>query len=114
MASAATSGLQAALAGRLGEVAAAALLALPIESRQKALAQALGADDAAALRLLSELSGLPVLPEPAVDSEGVRRLPARLAAESQAVPVLLPGSSPERLELAVAWPPEAAARSAHR
>ena len=106
---AATSGLPAALAGRLGEAAAAALLALPVESRQKALAQAVGADDAAALRLLSELSGLPVLPEPAVDPEGVRRLPARLAAESQAVPVLLPGSSPERLELAVAWPPEAAA-----
>ena len=109
MAPAARPGLAEALVTRLGEAPTSALLALPAEERQRALAQALGLDEAGALRLLAELSGLPVLPEPAADSEGVRRFPARLAVESQAVPVLLPGASADRLELAAAWPPQPAA-----
>ena len=90
----------------MGDAPAAALLDLPVEARQKALAQALATDEAGALRVLSEMSGLAVLPEPAADTEGVQRLPARMAAEVQAIPVLLPGASAERLELATAWPPD--------
>jgi type II secretory ATPase GspE/PulE/Tfp pilus assembly ATPase PilB-like protein len=90
----------------MGDAPAAALLDLPVEARQKALAQALATDEAGALRTLSEMCGLPVLPEPAADTEGVRRLPARMAAEVQAIPVLLPGASADRLELATAWPPD--------
>ncbi|HAZ66247.1 MAG TPA: secretion system protein E [Opitutae bacterium] len=90
----------------MGDAPAAALLDLPVEARQKALAQALATDEAGALRILSEMSGLAVLPEPAADTEGVQRLPARMAAEVQAIPVLLPGASAERLELATAWPPD--------
>ena len=90
----------------MGDAPAAALLDLPVEARQKALAQALATDEAGALRILSEMSGLAILPEPAADTEGVQRLPARMAAEVQAIPVLLPGASAERLELATAWPPD--------
>jgi type II secretory ATPase GspE/PulE/Tfp pilus assembly ATPase PilB-like protein len=90
----------------MGDAPAAALLDLPVEARQKALAQALATDEAGALRTLSEMCGLAVLPEPAADTEGVRRLPARMAAEVQAIPVLLPGASADRLELATAWPPD--------
>lgn len=98
--------LLAALSARIGDAPAAALLDLPVEARQKAFAQALATDEAGALRILSEMSGLAVLPEPAADTEGVQRLPARMAAEVQAIPVLLPGASAERLELATAWPPD--------
>lgn len=109
MASTARPSLNDALIARLGEAPASALFALPAEERQRALAQTLGLDEAGVLRLLAELSGLPLLLEPAADIEGVRHFPARLAAEVQAVPVRLPGASADRLELAAAWPPEVAA-----
>ena len=44
----------------MGDAPAAALLDLPVEARQKALAQALATDEAGALRILSEMSGLAV------------------------------------------------------
>ena len=99
--------LQAALEARLGPAAAAALSGLAPDARLKSLAQALGGDEDAALAFLADASGLPVLPEPAVDPEGVRSLPARLALAAQASPVLLPGAVPGRLDLASPWPPDA-------
>lgn len=103
--------LQAALEARLGPAAAAALAALPPEARLKSLAHALSADEDAALAFLAESTGLSVLPEPAIDPEGLRLIPARLAASAQVAPVLLPGSVAGRLDLASPWPPEAETQS---
>jgi len=99
--------LLAALEARLGPAAAAALSGLPPEARLKSLAHALSADEDAALAFLAEATGLPVLPEPAIDPEGLRVLPARLATAAQAAPVLLPGAEAGRLDLASPWPPDA-------
>ena len=103
--------LREALEARLGEAAAGALAGMPPDARLRSLANALGGDEDAALAFLAEAAGLEVLPEPAVHPEGVRALPARLAARAQAVPVLLPGAEPGRLDLAAPWPPSAEDRS---
>jgi hypothetical protein len=103
--------LREALEARLGEAAALALGGMPPDARLRSLANALGGEEDAALAFLAEASGLEVLPEPAVDAEGVRAFPARLAARAQAIPVLLPGAEPGRLDLAAPWPPSAEDRA---
>ena len=111
MTAAAQARLREALEARLGEAAAGALAGMPPEARLRSLANALGGDEDAALAFLADASGLEVLPEPAVDAEGVRALPARLAVRAQAVPVLLPGAEAGRLDLAAPWPPSAEDRA---
>ena len=83
MTAAAQARLREALEARLGDAAAGALAGMPPEARLRSLANALGGDEDAALAFLADASGLEVLPEPAVDAEGVRALPARLAVRLQ-------------------------------
>jgi len=97
--------LKEALEARLGEAAASALEGVPPEARLKSLAHALGVDEDAALSFLSEITGLSVLPEPAVDIQGTRIFPARLATRALAIPVALASSESGRLDLATPWPP---------
>ena len=85
-------GLPRALAERLGDETRAAFAEAPREARFKLLAQALGLDEAALLAELSRLTGLEVLEEPAIDAEGLKVLPARIAAEAQVVPTILAGA----------------------
>jgi hypothetical protein len=48
---------------------------------------------------LAQITGLTILEEPAIDSIGVKNLPARLASEMQVVPVLVAGAEEGRLNL---------------
>ena len=85
-------GLPHALAERLGDEARAAFAEAPREARFRLLAQALNLDEAALLAELARLTGLEVLEEPAIDPEGLKVLPARIAAEAQVVPTILAGA----------------------
>jgi general secretion pathway protein E len=85
-------GLPRALAERLGDDARAAFAEAPREARFRLLAQALNLDEAALLAELARLTGLEVLEEPAIDAEGLKVLPARIAAEAQVVPTILAGA----------------------
>jgi hypothetical protein len=99
-------GLPSALAERLTDEARASFAETPREARFKFLAQALGLDEAALLAELSRLTGLEVLEEPAIDPDGMKILPARIASEAQVVPTLLPGGEEGRLRLVTALPPD--------
>jgi general secretion pathway protein E len=101
-------GLPPALAERLGDEVRATFAEAPREARFKLLAQALNLDEAALLAELSRLTGLEVLEEPAIDPEGLKILPARIASEAQVVPTVLAGSVEGRLNLVTALPPDAA------
>ena len=101
-------GLPRALAERLGDEARAAFAEAPREARFRLLAQALNLDEAALLAELARLTGLEVLAEPAIDAEGLKVLPARIAAEAQVVPTILAGAPEGRLNLVTALPPDAA------
>ena len=107
MATALRYGLPQVLAEKLTPEMTASLLELPREGRFKFLTQALGLDEAALLKVLSTESGIAVIEEPAVDPEGVKVLPARIASEAQVVPVLLPGAEAGKLNLVAALPPDA-------
>ena len=99
-------GLPSALAERLTDEARAAFAETPREARFKFLAGALGLDEAALLAELARLTGLEVLEEPAIDPDGMKILPARIASEAQVVPTLLPGGEVGRLRLVTALPPD--------
>ena len=99
-------GLPSALAERLTEEARASFAETPREARFKFLAQALGLDEAALLAELARLTGLEVLEEPAIDPDGMKILPARIASEAQVVPTLLPGGEAGRPPLVTALPPD--------
>ena len=99
-------GLPSALAERLTHEVRASFAETPREGRFKFLAQALNLDEAALLAELSRLTGLEVLEEPAIDPEGMKVLPARIASEAQVVPTLLPGGEEGRLRLVTALPPD--------
>ena len=99
-------GLPSALAERLTDEVRASFAETPREGRFKFLAQALNLDEAALLAELSRLTGLEVLEEPAIDPEGMKILPARIASEAQVVPTLLPGGEEGRLRLVTALPPD--------
>ncbi|MEY4271280.1 MAG: hypothetical protein RL250_146 [Verrucomicrobiota bacterium] len=101
-------GLPRALAEKLGDDVRAAFAEAPREARFKLLAQALNLDEAALLAELARLTGLEVLEEPAIDAEGLKILPARIASEAQVVPTILAGSPEGRLNLVTALPPDAA------
>lgn len=85
--------------------------------RLVAFAAALGLTADAALARLCELSGLPLLADPAIDAPHVRLFPGRLVHEYQVVPVRAPGTvapprdavdeapPADRLHIAAAWPP---------
>ena len=99
-------GLPSALAERLTDEDRATFAETPREARFKFLAQALGLDEAKLLAELSRLTGLEVLEEPAIDPDGMKILPARIASEAQVVPTLLPGGEAGRLRLVTALPPD--------
>ena len=99
-------GLPSALAERLTDEARAAFAETPREGRFKFLAQTLAVDEAGLLAELAKLTGLEVLEEPAIDPEGLKILPARIAAEAQVVPTLHPGSEEGRLQLVSSLPPD--------
>jgi type II secretory ATPase GspE/PulE/Tfp pilus assembly ATPase PilB-like protein len=99
-------GLPSALAERLTDEVRASFVETPREGRFKFLAQALNLDEAGLLAELSKLTGLEVLDEPAIDPEGLKILPARIAAEAQVVPTLLPGGEEGRLRLVTSLPPD--------
>ncbi|MEY3491242.1 MAG: hypothetical protein RL309_370 [Verrucomicrobiota bacterium] len=100
-------GLPAALADRLTDEARASFAEAPRDARFKLLCQALSVTEAVLLDELAKASGLEVLDEPAVDPEGVKVLPARIATESQVIAVILPGSEAGRLNLISPLPPDA-------
>ena len=99
-------GLPPAIAERLSDEARASFAETPREARFKFLAQALGLDEAALLAELSKLTGLEVLEEPAIDPDGLKILPARIASEAQVVPTLMPGGEVGRLHLVTSLPPD--------
>ena len=99
--------MPAVLADRLTDEARASFAEAPRDARFKLLCQALSVTEAVLLDELSKASGLEVLDEPAVDTEGVKVLPARIATESQVIAVILPGSEEGRLNLVSPLPPDA-------
>jgi len=90
-------GLPSALAERLTDEARAAFAESPREARFKFLAQALNLNEAGLLAELAKLTGFEVLDEPAIDLEGLKILPARIASEAQVVPVTMGGGGEGRL-----------------
>ncbi len=98
--------LPADVLARLDESRRLALIALPRGRRLAELAAALGADEAAALAVLSASTGLPVSSELAVDLDSLAILPARLAADFQVVPISPESSETGVLHLAASWPPD--------
>ncbi len=100
-------GLPSALAERLTDEARAAFAETPREARFKFLAQALNLNEAGLLAELAKLTGFEVLDEPAIDLEGLKILPARIASEAQVVPVTMPGGEEGRLRLVTSLPPDA-------
>ena len=103
---AARHGLPSALLQRLRPEALQTIAEAAREQRFKILASQLNLTEAALLAELASTTGLTVLDEPAVDSQGTKILPARLAAEAQVIPVLLPGAKEGRLALVSPLPPD--------
>ncbi len=103
---AARHGLPSALLQRLSPEALQTIAEAAREQRFKILASQLNLTEAALLAELASTTGLTVLDEPAVDSQGTKILPARLAAEAQVIPVLLPGAKEGRLALVSPLPPD--------
>jgi len=103
---AARHGLPSALLQRLSPEALQTIAETAREQRFKILASQLNLTEAALLAELASTTGLAVLDEPAVDSQGTKILPARLAAEAQVIPVLLPGTKEGRLALVSPLPPD--------
>ena len=99
-------GLPSALLQRLSPEALQTIAETAREQRFKILASQLNLTEAALLAALASATGLAVLDEPAVDSQGTKILPARLAAEAQVIPVLLPGAKEGRLALVSPLPPD--------
>jgi AraC-like DNA-binding protein len=71
------------------------------QTRFKVLAQQLNISESVLLTQLAENTGLSVLDEPAIDPNGIKILPARLANEAQIAPVLIPGSEEGRLNFRI-------------
>jgi type II secretory ATPase GspE/PulE/Tfp pilus assembly ATPase PilB-like protein len=99
-------GLPARLVGQLSDVALGLINEASRENRFKVLAQQLNITEAALLSQLSQATGLTILEEPAIDPNGVKILPARLASESQVVPVLIAGAEEGRINLISPLPPD--------
>ena len=99
-------GLPPAIAERLSDEARASFAETPREARFKFLCQALSLDEAALLAELSKLTGMAVVDEPAIDPDGLKILPARIASEAQVAPTLMPGGEAGRLHLVTSLPPD--------
>ena len=99
-------GLPPAIAERLSDEARASFAETPREGRFKFLCQALSLDEAALLAELSKLTGMAVVDEPAIDPDGLKVLPARIASEAQVAPTLMPGGEAGRLHLVTSLPPD--------
>ncbi|MEY4489929.1 MAG: hypothetical protein RIQ79_2437, partial [Verrucomicrobiota bacterium] len=78
----------------LAAEASAPVIEAPRSERLIALATALGSSAEAALASLSTASGIPALADPAIDSESIRILPARLVHEYQLIPVSIKAATP--------------------
>ena len=99
-------GLPSVLLQRLSSEALQSIVEASREQRFKLLAAQLNLSESALLGELATATGLTVLEEPAVDLQGTKILPARLATEAQVVPVLLPGAQDGRLALVSSLPPD--------
>ena len=99
-------GLPSTLLQRLSPEALQSVVESSREQRFKILAQHLNLGEAALLAELASTTGLVLLEEPAVDLQGTKILPARLATEAQVVPVLLPGAKEDQLALVSSLPPD--------
>ncbi|MEI6597456.1 MAG: GspE/PulE family protein [bacterium] len=91
---------------RLSQEALQSIVEASREQRFKLLASQLNLSESVLLGELASATGLTVLEEPAVDLQGTKILPARLATEAQVVPVLLPGAQEGRLALVSSLPPD--------
>ncbi len=99
-------GLPSVLLQRLSSEALQSIVEASREQRFKLLASQLNLSESALLGELASATGLTVLEEPAVNLQGTKILPARLATEAQVVPVLLPGAQEGRLALVSSLPPD--------
>ena len=99
-------GLPSVLLQRLSSEALQSIVEASREQRFKLLASQLNLTESALLGELASATGLTVLEEPAVDLQGTKILPARLATEAQVIPVLLPGAQEGRLALVSSLPPD--------
>jgi len=99
-------GLPSVLLQRLSPEALQSIVEASREQRFKLLASQLNLSESALLGELATATGLIVLDEPAVDLQGTKILPARLATEAQVVPVLLPGAQAGRMDLVSSLPPD--------
>jgi|GEM_PF-4154798 len=92
-------GLPVSLTGQLSDAALSLVNETARENRFKVLAQQLNITEAALLNQLAQATGLTILEEPAIDLNGIKILPARLASETQVVPVLITGAEEGRINL---------------
>lgn len=99
-------GLPLSLTGQLSESSLALINESSRENRFKVLAQQLNVTESALLSQLAQVTGLTILEEPAIDPNGVKILPARLASETQVAPVLIAGAEEGRLNLISPLPPD--------
>jgi len=99
-------GLPVSLTGQLSDAALSLVNETSRENRFKVLAQQLNITEAALLNQLAQATGLTILEEPAIDLNGIKILPARLASETQVVPVLITGAEEGRLNLISPLPPD--------
>ncbi len=99
-------GLPSVLLQRLSSEALQSIVEASREQRFKLLASQLNLSESALLGELASATGLTVLEEPAVNLQGTKILPARLATGAQVVPVLLPGAQEGRLALVSSLPPD--------
>jgi type II secretory ATPase GspE/PulE/Tfp pilus assembly ATPase PilB-like protein len=94
----------ASLFDRLDDAQRQTLASTARGRRVAALSAALGCDEAAALAELARASTLPLATDLRIDADSRPLLPARLAADFQVVPILIPGAAAPELHLATAWP----------
>jgi len=99
-------GLPSSLIGQLSDAALSLVNETSRENRFKVLAQQLNITEAVLLVQLAQATGLTVLEEPAIDLQGVKVLPARLASDTQVVPILITGAEEGRLNLISPLPPD--------
>ena len=99
-------GLPVSLTGQLSDASLSLINETSRENRFKVLAQQLNITEAALLNKLAQATGLTVLEEPAIDPNGIKILPARLASETQVVPILIAGAEEGRINLISPLPPD--------
>ena len=98
--------LPPALAGRLAETDLRQLADAPRAGRVDVLARALGVTPEAALTTLAAAAGLSPVLNPQVADTALTLLPARLAHDFQAIPIIVENGSADEISLAISWLPE--------